>query len=66
MKCNVGKTDRAIRIVTGLLIIGAGVYFQNWLGVIGLLPLVTATLGWCPAYVPFGISSCKEEPAQAE
>lgn len=61
MKCNVGKTDRIIRVIIGLCMIAAGVYFQSWLGAIGIVPLATAALGWCPAYVPFGISSCKVE-----
>ncbi len=59
MECNVGKTDRMIRIVAGAAIVALGVYFQSWWGAIGLIPIVTATLGWCPAYVPFGISSHK-------
>lgn len=59
MKCNVGKEDRIARIVIGICIIGAGVYFQSWLGAIGVIPLITAALGWCPLYVPLGISSCK-------
>lgn len=60
MKCNVGKTDRIIRVIVGLCIIGAGVYFNSWFGVIGAIPLVTAALGWCPLYLPIGFSSCKE------
>jgi len=60
MKCNVGKVDRIARIIIGLCIIAAGIYFQSWFGVIGLVPLATALLGWCPLYVPFGISSCKK------
>ena len=59
MECNVGKTDRMIRIVAGAAIVALGVYFQSWWGAIGLIPIVTATLGWGPAYVPFGISSHK-------
>ena len=60
MKCNVGKTDRIIRVILGLGIIGAGVYYQSWLGVIGVIPLATAALGWCPLYLPVGFSSCKK------
>lgn len=60
MQCNVGKTDRILRIVGGLAIIAAGVYYQAWWGVIGVVPLVTATLRWCPAYLPFGINTSKE------
>jgi hypothetical protein len=58
MKCNVGKTDRIIREVVGLGIIVAGLYFKSWWGAVGLIPLLTAIFRFCPAYVPFGISTC--------
>lgn len=61
MKANVGNTDRLIRIILGLVIIGWGVMNANWLGAIGLIPLATAFLRWCPAYLPFGLSTCKTE-----
>lgn len=60
MKCNMGNTDRIARAIVGAGIVAAGVYFQSWWGAIGLVPLFTAAIGWCPAYVPFGISSCKK------
>jgi hypothetical protein len=60
MKRNVGSIDRALRIVAGLGVIGVGYYmYESWWGAIGIVPLLTATIGWCPAYVPFGLSSCK-------
>ena len=59
MKSNVGSTDKIIRVILGLGIIGAGVYFKNWLGLIGLVPLLTAFMGFCPLYSLFGINSCK-------
>ncbi|NNK37795.1 MAG: DUF2892 domain-containing protein [Xanthomonadales bacterium] len=59
MHRNVGKADRAVRIVLGAGMIAAGLYYQSWWGAVGAVPLVTAMLGWCPAYLPFGISSCK-------
>lgn len=62
MKCNMGKTDRIMRAIAGVVIIAAGAYLQSWWGAIGLVPLVTAAIGWCPAYVPFGISSTKKSP----
>lgn len=62
MTCNVGKTDRIIRVILGAGIIAAGVYFQSWWGAIGVIPLLTAAIGWCPAYLPFKIStSCKDQ-----
>ena len=58
MKCNVGTIDRVIRVVLGLAIIGVGYNFGSWWGAVGIVPLFTAAIGWCPVYVPFGISSC--------
>jgi len=66
MKCNVGGIDRQIRVVMGLAIIGAGFYFQSWWGAVGIVPLFTAAIGWCPAYLPFGLSSHKEEANAGE
>ncbi len=56
---NVGGADRIIRVILGVAIILIGIYTQSWWGVIGILPLFTAALNWCPAYLPFGISTCK-------
>ncbi|GGY89819.1 MULTISPECIES: YgaP family membrane protein [Shewanella] len=60
MQCNVGTTDKIIRVIIGLAIMAAGYYYQSWWGIIGIIPLMTAAIGWCPLYVPFGISSCKK------
>lgn len=57
MTCNMGSTDRILRGIAGVAIIAAGLYFTSWWGLIGLIPLGTAFVGWCPAYVPFGIST---------
>ena len=59
MKNNVGSADRKIRLIAGLIIIFLGIYFKNWWGVVGVIPIVTGVIGWCPAYLPFGISTCK-------
>jgi Protein of unknown function (DUF2892) len=59
LNLNVGTVDRTIRILIGLTLIGltlAGT-IGAW-GWVGLLPIITGTLGWCPAYLPFGISTC--------
>ncbi|MCK5525240.1 MAG: DUF2892 domain-containing protein [Thiomargarita sp.] len=65
MKANVGGIDKALRAIMGLAIIGAGFHFQTWWGAVGAIPLLTAMIGYCPAYSIFGISSCAvktEEP----
>ncbi|HUU29624.1 MAG TPA: DUF2892 domain-containing protein [archaeon] len=61
MQCNVGKTDKIARLIIGALIILIGIYFKSWWGAIGLLPFVTGLIGWCPAYLPLGISTVKKE-----
>ena len=58
MTKNVGNVERVIRAIVGLGIIGAGVYFQNWWGAVGAIPLLTAVIGWCPPYALFGINTC--------
>ena len=62
MKRNVGGGDRLFRAVLGIAVIGAGVYFRSWWGALGLIPLGTAILRWCPAYAPFGMSTCEDLP----
>lgn len=59
MKKNVGSIDRVIRIVLGVAIVGLGIYNQAWWGVLGIIPLFTASISICPLYLPFGISTCK-------
>ena len=61
MKCNVGGTDRMIRIVAGVIIILLGFYFKSWWGAVGIVPILTGTLRWCPAYIPFGFSTCEQD-----
>ncbi len=55
---NVGSIDKILRIIAGIAIMGAGYYFKNWWGAIGIVPVVTALLGWCPAYTLLGIKTC--------
>ena len=59
MKSNVGGIDRPLRIIAGIAILGAGYYYQSMWGAVGLIPLITGAIGWCPLYLPFGMSSCK-------
>lgn len=59
---NVGGIDKTLRIILGIIIIALGVINGSLLGLIGLIPLLTGVIGWCPLYIPFKInSSCKKE-----
>ncbi len=57
MKKNMGKTDQILRGILGITIVGWGVVSESWLGAIGLIPLFTAFVSWCPAYVPIKFST---------
>jgi len=59
MHCNMGSVDRGIRIVVGLAAIAAGVVFKSWWGALGAIPLVTGIVRFCPAYLPFGLSTAR-------
>jgi hypothetical protein len=62
MNANVGGIDRVVRIIAGLAILS--LYFvlegpARWWALAGLVVLATGVIRWCPAYLPFGISSSK-------
>lgn len=65
---NVGSVDRIVRIVAGLLLIAFAVPIGfpqigwNWVGWIGVVPLLTAVFAYCPAYTLFGLSTCPAKP----
>ncbi|MBO7380201.1 MAG: DUF2892 domain-containing protein [Neisseriaceae bacterium] len=61
MKANIGGIDRIARIIIGLLLIGlavAGVI--GWWGYIGIVPLATALIRFCPVYPLLKINTCKK------
>ncbi len=59
MKKNVGGIDKGLRLVAGVAVIGAGVYFGSLWGIVGVVLIATALMSWCPPYALLGISSCK-------
>jgi len=72
MKKNMGMADRIIRTVIAVVI--GVLYFTGViggtlaliLGIVAVIFLLTSIVSWCPAYLPFGISTCgKEEPPAA-
>ena len=64
MRANMGNIDRILRTIVGILLISL-VFIgpQALWGWIGVVPLLTVLVSWCPAYVPFGISTCRKYPA---
>ena len=59
MKSNEGGIDRMLRIVVGLVLIGlAATGTVGLWGWIGIVPLATGLIGWCPLYAMLGLNSC--------
>jgi len=59
MKTNVGGIDRTLRIVVGLVLVGlAATGTVGVWGWIGVVPLATGAIGWCPPYALFGWNTC--------
>lgn len=59
---NIGNIDRILRVVIGLTLLGLTIteVIGVW-GYIGILPIVTGLLGFCPAYGLLGINTCKSK-----
>ena len=63
MKKNVGRTDKWIRIILGVVLLVLVFVVKSdwrWLGLIGIIPLATAFLNFCPLYTLFGINTNKK------
>ncbi|UCH49842.1 MAG: DUF2892 domain-containing protein [Betaproteobacteria bacterium] len=61
MTTNVGKIDKVLRIIAGIVLLALFFLLDGsarWLGLIGLVPLITAFVGWCPAYAMIGVNTC--------
>ena len=66
MTTNMGTIDRALRVIGGLALLawallGSGDW--HMLGWIGIVPLATAAIGWCPLYTLIGVSTCPAKKA---
>lgn len=60
MKCNIGSTDRVLRIVGGLIVAISGIIFESYWGLIGVALLATAVFSYCPLYPLLGINTNKK------
>jgi hypothetical protein len=63
MKINEAGWDRMLRVALGLALLSMTVVgTQTWIGLVGLVPLATGLVGFCPLYKVLGLSTC---PARA-
>jgi hypothetical protein len=61
MQLNIGRVDRFVRIAAGVLIFSLALVLPSHLQIIallGLIPIFTAFIRWCPLYTLFGLSTC--------
>lgn len=61
MQKNIGGVDKTIRLIIGVALLSLIFILEGnarWFGLIGLLPIITALLNWCPAYTLIGLSTC--------
>ena len=59
MKKNIGKIDKAARVILSLVFIYLGYMYSAWLYIIAAILILTAALGWCGIYRILGIKTCK-------
>lgn len=63
MKCNVGHpVDKSIRIIVGAVLLSLFFFLEGglrWIGLIGIVPILTVAFGWCPGWALLGINTCK-------
>ena len=57
MKQDIGTADRIIRIAAGFFLLFQAVINGHIWGYIGIVPILTASLGWCPLYSMLGLST---------
>ena len=61
MQCNLSRTDRGVRVVLGVILLGAGLIFLSWWGLLGVPLLINAAMGFCGLYRWLGISTYKQQ-----
>ncbi|MCL9970512.1 DUF2892 domain-containing protein [Anoxybacillus kestanbolensis] len=62
MKANVGSVDRIIRLILGVALLGLFFLEGNikYVGILGIVLIITAFVTFCPLYVPFRINTTKK------
>ena len=66
MNINVGVVDKVVRIVVGVGLLSLILVLEGnvrWLGLIGIVPLATGLIGYCPLYTVLGLSTCPMKPS---
>jgi len=63
MQTNIGNVDRTLRLIAGLALLSLFFLTEGnlkWVGLIGLVPIATGLMRFCPLYPLFGINTCSK------
>lgn len=66
MNINVGVADKVVRIIVGVGLLSLVFVLESnvrWLGLIGIVPLATGLIGYCPLYTVLGLNTCSLKPS---
>jgi len=67
MNKNEGTIDRAIRVAVGLGLLAITVVGpHHWFGLVGVVPLLTGIVGYCPLYGLLGLRTCPTSPTSSK
>jgi len=61
LACNIGKTDKTVRYIIGIVILILGLVFNSWWGLLGLAPILNAAFGRCGFYYLLNINTAKSD-----
>jgi len=59
MKCNVGKTDKIIRIILLIASLILGYFISAWFYILSIILILTVIFSYCPLYLIFNVNTCK-------
>jgi hypothetical protein len=68
MNMNTGNVDRILRVIIGVVLLSALFWVDSdwrWVGLVGLVPLLTGLFGWCAIYAVLGIGTRGRRPGRA-
>ncbi len=61
MECNVGLTEQKLRVMAGMAMIGVGAYYNvKWLAAVGIVPILTGMMRYCPVNQAIGYNGCTD------
>ncbi len=66
MECNVGKTEKIVRLILGLVFVWLGYAGSPWWYLVAIILILTASIGFCPLSKLLGINTCKQKETKGE